>query len=52
MWYVGGVPLLLAAGQEFAQISLLLCFISLLHFCGLCAGQLHLPVGQKEHNHL
>lgn len=22
-----------------------------LHFCGLCAGQIHVPMGQKQHRH-
>lgn len=44
---LGGVPLLRAAGQEFAQVSLLPCFVNL-HFCGLCACQINMSVDQKQ----
>lgn len=48
---LGGVPLLPAAGQEVAQVSLQPCFVNL-HFCGLCAGQVNMLVGQKQQRSL
>lgn len=48
---LGGVPLLPAAGQEFAQVFLQPCFVNL-HFCGLCAGEINTLVCQKQQRSL